>query len=178
MQQIRHEFKCNLPSSSFTKTEGGEYCSACKTVVIDFTNKSNEEILQILSANGGNACGSAFGDQFSEHTSSWRLRNKVAVAGLAAMLGLTPEIAKAQSADTVKTEIVAPSNNVRSFDTIAATNNATSSPAIDAPEKPDKKKEVVKKKTFLRIGHRRFYTMNVFPFLGTSRIRKGMYVGR
>lgn len=173
MKQISHEFKCNLPSSFFTKTEAGEYCSSCKTVVIDFTEKSNEEILQILSANGGVACGSAYEDQFEERASS-RFRTRVAIAGLAAMLGLGTGAAKARATDAVKTEIVSGTSCTHNFETTVS-NTGTQTPAIDSPDKPDKKPTEVKRKTFLRLGRRSFYTMNVFPFIGTRKIRKGMY---
>lgn len=174
MQRVTHEFKCDLPSSFFTKTAAGEYCSACKTVVIDFTGKTNEEILAILSANNGHACGSAYSDQFTEETSSQKLRNKFAVAGLAALLSLAPA-AKAESTDAVKTEVVAQEPYISTFDAVPVAENVAQTPAIESPDKPSTKRETVKRKTFLRIGHRHFYTMNVFPFIGSRKIRKGRY---
>lgn len=173
MQKITNEFRCDLPSSFFMKTAEGDYCSACKTVVIDFTGKTNEEILAILSANSGHACGAAYSDQFSE-TSSHKLRNRFAVAGLAALLGLAPA-AKAESAETAKTEIIAQENYSSNFNAVDVAADVMYAPAIESPEKPSTKRESVKRKTFLRIGQRHFYTMNAFPFIGTRKIRRGRY---
>lgn len=177
-QTITHGFHCKLPSSSFTKTAEGEYCGACKTVVTDLTRKSNEEILALISSSGGSLCGAAFDDQFERRRSSGGLHKAAVVAGVAAMLGLAPATAEAKTA-TVKTEIAAYA--AAGVFTTTAEEPAPADhgfPAIETPDKPEKQPKQIKRKSFLHIGSRTFYTMNVFPFIGTSKVRRGMYISR
>lgn len=171
--KVIHEFKCDQRRSAFTRTEQGEYCSACKTVVIDFTDKTNSEIIEILKANNGKVCGSVLRGQLEEDESSFGFRNKVAMTGLAVLLGMGAEKVQAETKDSIPTEIVVQQYGVSSYtqSTIAESN----SPAIETPGKEDKKKKERKRKTFMRIGALHFYVQNVFPYVGARRIVKGRY---
>jgi hypothetical protein len=172
-RKIIHEFKCQQPLSSFTKREKGEYCSECRTVVIDFSEKTNSEIIDIIKANNGNVCGSILKGQLEDvNEFTFGFRNKVAATGLAALLGIGGESLRAEPGEPVKTEIVEnASGNVtltqNTEEIIAAT------PAIETPDKPAKKKKERKRKTFMRIGGLSFYTQNVFPFIGARRMVVG-----
>lgn len=39
---------CAMKLSQMTTVEGGHYCASCSRVVIDFSTKSNEEIVELL----------------------------------------------------------------------------------------------------------------------------------
>ena len=48
---------CNENWNSMPAQESGRYCGSCSKVVVDFTNKTNEEILDYIKANIGSTCG-------------------------------------------------------------------------------------------------------------------------
>jgi hypothetical protein len=48
---------CHENWDNMTQQQQGKFCSACSKTVTDFTNKSNTEILEIMSTLGSNACG-------------------------------------------------------------------------------------------------------------------------
>ncbi len=172
-RKVVHEFRCQQPLSSFTKTEEGDYCGECKTVIIDFSEKTNSEIIDILKANNGSVCGSVLRGQLEESQEScFGFRNKVALTGLAALLGIGNESMSAQSNEEVRTEIVS-QTNIDSSRTSTNVESTFVQPPIETPEKPEKKKKERKRKIFLRIGSISFYTQNVFPFIGVRRIVMG-----
>ncbi len=172
-RKIIHEFKCQQAVSSFARTEQGQYCGECKTHVIDFSEKTNQEIIDIISMNGGKVCGSIFKGQLEENTTSpFSFRNKVAVTSLAALLGMGVETASAGNPDRTQTEIVISSELQTSF-AVQVQGEHTAQPAIETPDKPEKKKKERKRKTFMRIGSVSFYTQNVFPFIGARRVIVG-----
>lgn len=173
--KIVHEFNCQLPLSSFTKTEQGDYCSDCKTVVIDFTEKSTEEIQEIIKLNGGSVCGTAYKEQISPRLVAAGFRKRIAAVGLTAMLGIVPVAGKSQPADTVQTELLKRAPVAGPTISENSAGDTIDSPVIDTPVEPEKKAKLVKRKTFLRLGRRRFYVMNIFPFIGTSRPFSGKY---
>ncbi|SNR94413.1 CarboxypepD_reg-like domain-containing protein [Belliella buryatensis] len=48
---------CDKKWESFSLNENGGFCSKCKTTVVDFTNLSNEEILQYMNNSNQKVCG-------------------------------------------------------------------------------------------------------------------------
>src|SRR6218665_290193 len=44
---------CSESRNGMQPTENGRYCGSCRKVVLDLTNKTNEEILAIIAANAG-----------------------------------------------------------------------------------------------------------------------------
>jgi TonB family protein len=44
---------CDKPWDGMIPKENGRYCDSCQKVVIDFTNKSNQEIIDYINANSG-----------------------------------------------------------------------------------------------------------------------------
>ncbi|WP_111682943.1 carboxypeptidase-like regulatory domain-containing protein [Winogradskyella tangerina] len=55
---------CHEDWSKMTLEEQGRHCTKCQTTVVDFTNKSDEEIVNIL-ANGAHHCGRFKADQLN-----------------------------------------------------------------------------------------------------------------
>lgn len=168
-RSIEFEFNCRERESSFRNSGGGEYCSVCKTVVFDFTEMPVEEIQQIILANGGSACGKIYAEQLCISEKKRRSTLRLAVAGIAAMLSLT-SVEGQTSQSPVKTEQVdflrTRENSVAQI--IPGTGCELKGVGRDSLP-PDEKVKMVKKRTFLRIGNRRFYVMNKFPFIGTSK---------
>lgn len=48
---------CNEDWNGMSPQGNGRYCGSCQKVVVDFTSKTNEEILEHIKANAGKTCG-------------------------------------------------------------------------------------------------------------------------
>lgn len=168
-QHIRFEFNCNEPEHSFSNTDCGEYCSACNKVVIDLTAKAIPEIMEIIKANGGAVCGKIYPEQLSISEAKRRSSLRLALAGIAALLSLSS--AEGQTTRTsVKTEQIDFLRTGTDDEVQIIPGSFCDLKSIDNDSlPPDEEVKVVKRKTFLRIGRRRFFVMNKFPFFGTSK---------
>lgn len=61
--KIHLDYNCKEPFWKFKKRDGEDYCKACQTTIIDFTNLNQEEIIAILKQQPGKACGKFYSDQ-------------------------------------------------------------------------------------------------------------------
>ncbi|PJJ52826.1 carboxypeptidase-like protein [Hymenobacter chitinivorans DSM 11115] len=103
---LRISEPCAQPWALMTPQGAGRHCAACQKVVIDFTQKTDAEILAVLAATAGQACGRFGGSQLNRPLQPlvvappraggwWR----PAVAATVALLGfrtLLPQAAQAQ----------------------------------------------------------------------------------
>lgn len=55
--KLRIDNPCSENWEKMTSAEGGKFCQNCSKNVIDFTNLSDKEIIQIISKSPGNLCG-------------------------------------------------------------------------------------------------------------------------
>lgn len=54
--RIENTFRCNQDWDTMKSIEGGKYCSSCSKILVDFTQMTNEEIVNYLQ-NNSHACG-------------------------------------------------------------------------------------------------------------------------
>lgn len=80
MKNISIPEPCSENWNEMTPTEKGAFCQKCALEVIDFTNKSSDEIRQVLAQNIGNhACmriKNTQMDELNEDFSAWRINNQ------------------------------------------------------------------------------------------------------
>ncbi len=80
MKNISIPEPCSENWNEMTPTEKGAFCQKCALEVIDFTNKSSDEIRQVLAQNIGNhACMRIKNtqiDELNEDFSAWRINNQ------------------------------------------------------------------------------------------------------
>lgn len=80
MKNISIPEPCSENWNEMTPTEKGAFCQKCALEVIDFTNKSSDEIRQVLAQNIGNhACmriKNTQMDELNEDFSTWRINNQ------------------------------------------------------------------------------------------------------
>ena len=70
--KIKIEHPCEQNWEEMIPTQGGKYCLHCSKNIIDFTNLSDKEIIQIISKSSGTLCGSLTRNQLNRHLSSKR----------------------------------------------------------------------------------------------------------
>lgn len=98
MKNVKIENACSENWNEMAPTEKGAFCQVCATNVIDFTNKSNLEIKQLLLANSGNSvCGRIKEQQLVQLNTEfelWKMNSsqsiqRVMVFSLLVVFGLT-----------------------------------------------------------------------------------------
>lgn len=99
---------CTQPWAAMTPQGAGRHCAACQKVVIDFTQKTDAEILAVLAAAPGQACGRFGASQLGRalqlplapRPAWWQTAVAATVAATVALLGfrtLLPPGAQAQA---------------------------------------------------------------------------------
>ncbi len=78
---------CNQSHTRMEKRDNGYYCSSCEKVLIDFRQKSDEEVKQLISANPGKICGVFHNHQISSKVSYVALSRASYQVGLS-LLGI------------------------------------------------------------------------------------------
>jgi len=167
-------FECDAPESALSLKDGQDFCSKCRTPVIDMREMPDDEIRKVVAAHGGNLCVRIHSDQLDRvKPKKSTFRKNIAVAGTAALLALATE-SSAQTTDSTRTEQIqnVPGSAVP-VSLPAAVDSATTSAGLEGMtlDEPVVEQRPLKKKVFLRIGRREFYVMNRAPFFGTRRKR-------
>ncbi len=80
---------CNENWNSMPAQENGRYCGSCSKVVVDFTNKNNEEIVEHMKANLGKVCGTFKSSQLSPDPYKQNERSIRFLAAVLLAFGLT-----------------------------------------------------------------------------------------
>ena len=65
-------FKCPVNLDEMKTTSNGNFCSKCQIDVIDFRNKSNDEINQLLCQSAGSTCGRFEAKQLHKPFGNWK----------------------------------------------------------------------------------------------------------
>jgi hypothetical protein len=74
MKNVKIENACSEKWNEMASTEIGAFCQVCATNVFDFTNKSSQEIKQLLLANTGNSvCGRIKSEQLENLNTEFEL---------------------------------------------------------------------------------------------------------
>jgi hypothetical protein len=166
-QNLSFEFKCNQKWGQMQQVNGEKLCQHCNTFVFDLTKNSKKEIIDQLKKNNNSLCGQFFMDQINESEQNHQpLHLKIVLASIVAFLTLSVTKASAQTKDSIKTELhdhLQPTAFSHA-DSVAMASDIRIKEDIFAPLGKDEKR----KKAFMRIGRRSFYTSNKFPFI-TSR---------
>ena len=77
---------CSENYNQFKKTVNGGYCNSCAKEVIDFTNKSSEEIKNYFTNNTSKTCGRFKSEQLTTYTTAPKKRfNYFGMIGLTAI---------------------------------------------------------------------------------------------
>ena len=172
-RNVELTYNCKEGRRSFTYHKGEEHCHVCSTTIIDFTDKTSEEIIQILSQQTGSVCGKVFDDQLSNPVpETSRFSPKLMLAGLATATGLiavSPEVKATQTVRVEQTDKLR-EDLITSSSTNLPVALATSNPVIDEEPKNERSKL---RKPFMRIGRRYFFTSSSFPFIESRVIRRG-----
>ena len=66
IQNVQLGFSCPIKREEMTKTTKGHFCSGCSKEVIDFTDKSQEDLKEMMKSSKGKVCGSFKTSQLSQ----------------------------------------------------------------------------------------------------------------
>ena len=95
--QISIPKPCGENWSEFTPVDGGRHCATCNRCVVDFTEKSDREILEIYRKEG-KVCGQFRPDQIDRYIKVPKQNRPHLAAAAAAALGILSPTAQAQPA--------------------------------------------------------------------------------
>lgn len=73
--RLKIEKPCEQEWSSMTKTDIGKFCSHCSKTVVDFTQLSDDKIIQIIEENSIKLCGRLTKEQLNREVQSYQLTN-------------------------------------------------------------------------------------------------------
>jgi hypothetical protein len=169
---LSFEFKCNQRWDALVFLDGKKMCMNCNKRVFDLTNHNKHQIIDLVKQNNNTLCGYFFADQLIEPKNTRQPFNiKIALAGIAAFLAFSSLKASAQTKDSLKTEQHidnSPTNTIVTDSSLTANNQCVVIDPISAGDK-----SIKRKKAFMRIGSRYFYTTNRFPFIISRRRHMG-----
>jgi len=80
---------CNAKFKDFEKTEQGGFCQHCSTEVVDFTNKTDEEIFDFFLKSKGKVCGRLPQQNLEFDTVAPKIPKRGLVAATLSLLSLT-----------------------------------------------------------------------------------------
>lgn len=91
---------CSENYDAMTSVSNGKFCNSCKHVVQDFTEMSNQQIIDVLQVHNGKVCGMFNDEQLAPSRKRWTTVLKVSVLAALALWFSKSDL-KAQKTQTV-----------------------------------------------------------------------------
>src|SRR5688572_7497696 len=82
-------FVCPADWSKMKPSEQGRFCGSCQKTVVDFTQKSDAEILEMLSKRETEICGTFYSHQLTQSVNSNRFLFRRVLSSVLVLLGLS-----------------------------------------------------------------------------------------
>ena len=175
--RISFEYKCSQRCQTLQQQDGNKFCQLCSTTVHDLTDKSREEIQELLLKNNNRLCGHFYSDQLQEPAPHKRTINpKLFLAGIAALVSLNTFRLSAQTTAPPPTEQhestkpLSPLNDDLQAKNIISDEERNKEVSRQYRDKKYKRRHGI---TLLRIGATRFFLSARFPFFHIRRMVMG-----
>jgi len=161
----RLTFKCGQDIDAMANIEGGKFCQLCNKTVIDFTNKTHQQFLEITK-DKEHYCGIYYEEQVEDIYPINLAFSKpfLVAASFTALLGLTSSTAIAQDKNKPKTE-------QSQVDTSEQENVVIYDASVDTKDTKCSALEEARKHKIVETRGRIIYFSKRFPFIKSRQKR-------